>query len=69
MFFTGKPGHVVDCTVDIYAFGMCALEVILLMLIIRCCHVLVVWACVNWHNAYGGLKWFCLITQLTAQAP
>ncbi|XP_031559721.1 nuclear receptor-binding protein-like [Actinia tenebrosa] len=22
----GKPGHVVDCAVDVYAFGMCALE-------------------------------------------
>lgn len=22
----GKPGHVIDCAVDIYAFGMCALE-------------------------------------------
>ena len=25
--FLGKPGHVIDCAVDIYAFGMCALEV------------------------------------------
>ena len=25
--FLGKPGHIIDCAVDIYAFGMCALEV------------------------------------------
>lgn len=26
----GKPGHIIDCAVDIYAFGICALEVILM---------------------------------------
>ena len=26
-FIIGKPGHIVDCAVDVYAFGMCALEV------------------------------------------